>query len=78
MDGFIDQIGLKANQGWLKKRVISGYDKGQGNVLLADGSLQQVQGNATLDQILTTSKEQSGGAAITPHNLSFLNPYQDN
>jgi len=78
MDGFIDQIGLKANQGWLKKRVISGYDKGQGNVLLADGSLQQVNGNATLDQIMTTSKEQSGGNAIQPHNLSFLNPYQDN
>ena len=78
MDGFIDQIGLKANQGWLKKRVMSGYDKGQGNVLLADGSLQQVTGNASLDQIMTTSKEQTGGAAITSHNLSFLNPYQDN
>ena len=78
MDGFIDQIGLKANQGWLKKRVMSGYDKGQGNVLLADGSLQQVTGNATLDQIMTTSKEQIWRQCNPPHNLSFLNPYQDN
>ena len=78
MDGFVDPVGLGNQHGWIKKRVVSGYDKGQGNVLLSDGSLQQVQGNGSLEQIMKKSVSQTGGYAIQPHNLSFLMPYQDN
>ncbi len=74
MDGFVDPT---ATQKWIQKTVISGYDKGQGNVLKADGSVQQVNGNPTLQQLMKDHQAAKGGEAIQPGNMSFLRPYQD-
>ncbi len=75
MDGFVDPTDQRA---WVKRTIMNGLDKGQGTVLKADGSTVQVNGNSDFAALMKAHKDATGGEASTPHNLTFMRPYQDN
>tara|TARA_Y100000588_G_C14154850_1_gene882175 strand:+ start:240 stop:1157 length:918 start_codon:yes stop_codon:yes gene_type:complete len=74
-DGFVDPSDTRT---WVKKTVMAGLDRGQGAVLRADMSSEQLMGNSSLQGIMKSHKDATGGEASTAHNMTFMRPYQDN
>ena len=57
---------------------MTGYRAGTGNVILGDGSATQIQGNASLEQVMNEHLQatQNGGMNTPQRNMTFLRPSQ--
>jgi len=74
-DGFADPAKAATSKSVRAVRM-SGFERGQGTVLLSDQSCKQVSGNAELEGMVDKHKGADGGRAVTPGCLTFLRPYQ--